>query len=434
MTEAFLQYVWRHQLLTGRELTTADGRALRIVRPGELNRDAGPDFFNARVAIDGVEWVGNIEVHVRTSDWNSHHHSQDKAYNNLVLHVVYEHDTEIALENGKCPVTLELKPYIAPSLLERYDSLMQADNEIACADRVGEVPQFVVDGWLERLTVERIEAKSGVVRRLLDESRGSWEQTCYWLLARYFGGRVNALAFELLAKATDQRLLARWKDNPQRLEALLMGQAGLLEGYFEDDYPRQLQADYEAIRTAAGLKPIDGYLWKFCRIRPNNFPTIRISEFARLVADSSNIFSRLLDMTDAAQIAALFNQQAAEYWNSHYRFDQPSPAHPKAVGRSQAELLVINAWVPLLFVYGTVHGHQQYKDLAVDLLQQLQAEKNNVVRQWRAAGIEADNAARSQALLQLKNNYCLSRRCLDCQIGYNIIKNRGVSKYAPLTM
>lgn len=423
MTEAFLQYVWQHQMLTGREFISTDGRALRIVRPGELNRDAGPDFFNARVAIDGIEWAGNIEIHIRTSDWNAHHHSQDKAYNNVVLHVVYEHDTEITLENGKRPVTLELKQWLDPALVERYDHLMQA-SDIACSDRVGEVPQFIVDGWLDRLVVERIEAKATVVRRLLEESHGGWEQTCYWLLARYFGGRVNALAFELLAKATDQRLLARWKDNPQRLEALLMGQAGLLEGYFEDEYPRQLQADYEAIRAGAGLQPIDGYLWKFYRIRPSNFPTIRISQFAHLVASSTSLFSTLLGMTDAAQIAVLFNQPAAEYWDTHYRFDQPSPSHPKALGRMQAEMLVINAWVPLLFVYGTVHGQQQYKDRALDLLHQLPAEDNHIIRQWNAAGIKADSAMRSQALLQLHNIYCFRHRCLDCTIGYNLIKRK----------
>jgi hypothetical protein len=185
-----------------------------------------------------------------------------------------------------------------------------------------------------------------------------------------------------------------------------------------------LQADYEAIRTGAGLRPIDAYLWKFYRIRPSSFPTIRISQFANLVATSSNLFSTLLDMTDAAQIAALFNQPAAEYWCSHYRFDQPSPSHPKAVGRAQAEMLVINAWVPLLFVYGTVHGQQQYKDQAIDLLQQLKAENNNIIRRWKNVGIAADTAARSQALLQLHNSYCLNHRCLDCTIGYNLIKRR----------
>jgi len=425
MNESFLQYVWQHRLLQSGDLHTTDGRTLKILRPGQLNRDAGPDFFNSRIVIDGVEWAGNVEVHVRTSDWNTHRHSQDQAYNNIILHVVYEHDTEITMQNGKCPVTLELKSYLSPVLLERYDSLVNAgDNDIACLGSVSEVPSFIIDSFLDRLYIERIEAKANVVHRLLDESRGNWEQTCYWLIARYFGGRVNALAFELLAKATDQRLLARWKDNPQRLEAVLMGQAGLLDGYFEDEYPRLLQADYEAIGTGAGLKPIGGYLWKFYRVRPGSFPTIRISQFAHLVAESSNLFSTLLGMKEAREIVSLFNQQASAYWSTHYRFDQlSSSTHTKGVGRSQAELLVINAWVPLLFVYGVTHGQQEYKDQAVDLLLQLPPESNNIIRRWKSAGLPIDNAARSQALLQLTNNYCLNRRCLDCTIGYNIIKH-----------
>ncbi len=425
MNESFLQYVWQHRLLQSSDLRTTDGRLLKILRPGQLNRDSGPDFFNSRIVIDGVEWAGNVEIHVRTSDWNAHHHSQDKAYNNIVLHVVYEHDTEIEMQNGKSPLTLELKSYLSPALLERYDSLVNSiGNDIACAGSVSDVPPFIVDSFLSRLYIERIEAKADVVHRLLEESRGNWEQTCYWLIARYFGGRVNALAFELLAKATDQRLLARWKDNPQRLEALLMGQAGLLDGYFEDEYPRLLQADYEAISTGAGLKPIGGYLWKFYLVRPGSFPTIRISQFAHMVAESSNLFSTLLGMTDARQIVSLFNQQASDYWSNHYRFDKLSNSNrPKGVGRSQAELLVINAWVPLLFVYGATHGQQEYKDQAIDLLQQLPPESNNVIRRWKSAGLTIDNAARSQALLQLTNNYCLNHRCLDCTIGYNIIKH-----------
>lgn len=421
-----MQYVWQHQLLEHRDgLLSTDGRPLRISRAGDLNTDAGPDFFNVRIVIDDVEWVGNVEVHVRASDWTAHRHQHDKAYNNVVLHVVYENDAEITLENGKSPVTLELKPYIAASLLERYDELMQHPDGIPCEDRLHEVPRFMVEGFMDRLVVERIEQKANVVNRLLAESRGNWEQTCYWLLARYIGGRVNALPFELLAKATDMRLLARWKDNPRRIEAILMGQAGLLEGSFNDDFPKQLQSDYEAIRSGAGLIPIEGHLWKFYCLRPGSFPTIRISQFAHLLSESSNLFSTLLEKTAAADIVALFNQHADEYWTSHYRFDKlSSNVQQKAIGRSQAEMLVINAWVPLLFVYGSSHGQQQFKEQALDLLAQLPSENNSVIRCWRKAGLSPDNAARSQALLQLSNNYCSNRRCLNCAIGFNVIKRK----------
>lgn len=424
MTEAFLHYIWQHQMVSS-NLFTTNGQPVVVHRVGDLNRDAGPDFFNSHLSIDGVEWAGNIEVHLRSSDWNAHRHSQDPAYNNVILHVVYEHDCDIRLQNGTVPPTLELRRFIHPALVANYDSLMEpsSDDSIPCAQRLPQVPGFIVDFFLDRLTAERIEAKSQVVRRLLEESRGSWEQTCYWLIAHYFGGKVNALPFELLAKATDQRLLARWKDNPQRVEALLMGQAGLLEGYFEDDYPRLLQADYEALQAGASLKPVSGYLWRFFRLRPSAFPTIRISQFAHLVASSSNLFSTLLETPEADRLEKLFDCQAADYWNNHYRFDQSSSRSTvKRLGRMQAQLLIINAWVPLLFVYGEVRGQQQYKDQAIGILEQLPPEDNTILRRCQAAGLNASNAARSQALLQLHNNYCLNRRCLSCRIGHSIIK------------
>ena len=425
MTEAFLHYIWQHQML-GKGLTTTDGQPVVVHKAGELNRDAGPDFFNARVSVGDVEWAGNIELHLRTSDWKSHRHSQDKSYNGIILHVVYEHDCEICLESGRVPVTLELKPFINPAIVTVADSLTlspKAADSIPCAQRLPDVPPFVVNAFLDRLTVERIEAKSEVVRRLLDESRGSWEQTCYWLMAHYFGGRVNALAFELLAKATDQRLLARWKDNPCRIEALLMGQAGFLDDYFEDDYPRQLQTDYEALRAGASLTPLDKSLWRFFCVRPSAFPTIRISQFANLLASSSNLFSTLLSLTDVRRIESLFSCRASDYWNNHYRFDQTTDKSVvKRMGRMQTDLLIINAWIPLLFVYGQVRGQQQYKDQALQLLQQLPPENNSIIRHFQAAGQNPSNAAQSQAFIQLKTNYCNSRRCFECHIGHHIIK------------
>ena len=424
MTEAFLHYIWQHQML-GTGLTTTDGQPVVVLRPGELNRDAGPDFFNARVSVGGVEWAGNIEIHLRSSDWNQHHHSSDKAYNSIILHVVYEYDRPILMENGTEPSTLELKPFIHPSLVANYDALMapSAPQTVPCVRRLPSVPPFIVNSFLDRLAVERIEAKSEVVRRLLNESRGNWEQTCYWLMAHYFGGKVNALPFELVAKATDPRFLARWKDNPRRIEALLMGQAGLLEGYFEDDYPRQLQADYEALRAGASLIPIDSYLWRFFRIRPSAFPTIRLSQFANLLATSDNLFSRLLEITDVKEMEQLFNCSAADYWDNHYHFDQPTERKSvKRVGRMQADSLIINAWIPLLFVYGEVRGQQQYKEQALNLLQQLPAEDNAIVRRFAPAALVPENAAQSQALIQLYNHYCSSRRCLDCRLGHAIIK------------
>ena len=425
MTEAFLHYLWQHQML-GTGLTTTNGQPVVVHSPGECNHDAGPDFFNARITLGPVEWAGNVELHLKSSDWKQHRHSSDKAYNSIILHVVYEHDSPVVMENGKEPVTLELKPFIHSSLVANYDALMTPSDAhlVPCERRLATVSPFVVHSFLDRLTVERIEAKSEVVRRLLDESRGDWGKTCYWLMAHYFGGKVNALPFELVAKATDLRFLARWKDNPRRIEALLMGQAGFLEGYFEDEYPRQLQADYEALRSGASLTPIDSYLWRFFRIRPSAFPTIRLSQFANLLATSSNLFSTLLEMTDVKVMERLFNCQAADYWDTHYKFDQPAAKRSvKRVGRMLTDSLIINAWIPLLFVYGEVRGQQQYKEQALDLLQQLPAEDNNIVRRFAPAALVPENAAQSQALIQLYNNYCSSRRCLNCHIGHAIIRS-----------
>ena len=315
MTEAFLQYVWQHKLLEG-ELLTLEGQRVEIERVGEWNRDAGPDFINAQLRVGETLWAGNVEIHIKASDWKAHGHSKDKNYNNVVLHVVYEADCEIALENGVKVTTLEIKDKIPQAVWNQYEALMNASAEekVPCAPFLEGVPSFIVRGCLDRLAVERVEKKAEEVRRLLEESRGSWETCCYWLLARYFGGKTNGFVFELLAKATDQRLLARWKDQPLRIEALLMGQAGLLDGYFEDEYPRLLQADYEGIKGGARLKPIDGYLWKFFRLRPSSFPTIRISQFAQLVSKSNNLFSHLLGMTEVEDLMGLFDVEASEYW------------------------------------------------------------------------------------------------------------------------
>ncbi|MBP5341468.1 MAG: DUF2851 family protein [Bacteroidales bacterium] len=432
MTEAFLHYIWQHQML-GKGLAATDGQPVVVHRAGEPNHDAGPDFLNARIRIGEVEWAGNVEVHIHNSDWSAHRHHQDPAYNNVILHVVYEEAAHsgrkstgnpVVLQNGRIPPTLELKPFLHPSLVANYEALAapSPDNGIPCAARVGEVPEFILHSFLERLSIERIESKAATVRRLLEESHGDWTQTCYWLLARYFGGKVNALPFELLAKATDLNVLSRWNDEPLRLEALLMGQAGFLDGLFNEEYPRRLQADYLPLRAALGIEAVSGSLWKFHRMRPSSFPTVRISQFARFLSKTPHLFSQLLSVTDVKELERMFDCAASPYWDNHYRFDQPAnDDKPKRLGKMQADLLIINAWIPLLFVYGVEHNRQQYKDQAIGLLAQLPAEKNVVIRRWNAAGVTPRNAAESQALLQLSGNYCNRRQCLECRIGFHLL-------------
>lgn len=423
MTEAFLQYLWQHKLLQG-ELTTTDGQLVAIERPGTLNTDAGPDFSDARLKVGDTYWAGNVEIHIKASDWQQHKHEADKNYSGVVLHVVYIADVNIVTDNGNKLQTLEIKDNIPREIWDRYEELTQHSaqlGDVPCAPFLEAIPSFLLNNSLDRLTIERIQRKANDVHRLLEESHGSWETCCYWMLARYFGGKTNGFAFELLAKATDQRLLARWKDQPQRVEALLMGQAGFLEGYFEDDYPRQLQTDYEALRRGAHLSPIDSYLWKFFRLRPNSFPTIRISQFAQLIAKSSNLFSHLLEQTDAKKLSELFDVESAPYWRNHFQFDKETATSTKHVGKAFVETLIINAWVPLLMEYGIQHGQQRYKDQAIEILRQIAPEANKITRQWQACGIKAEDAAQSQALIQLSNEYCAAKRCLECQIGYQIL-------------
>ncbi len=425
MTEAFLQYVWQHRLLEG-QLVTTDGQSVVVERAGELNRDAGPDFFDARLVVDGLRWAGNVEVHIKSSDWNAHGHSRDKAYNNVVLHVVYTHDTDIVLENGKKVATLAIAGAIPDYVWDNYDSLMNpADNQaIPCADRLPEIPDFLFQMSQDRLMVERIERKSGDVQRILKESKGSWEQACYWLTAHYFGAKTNAFPLELLAKTTPMGIVAKIKDKPFRIEALYFGQAGLLDKDFADDYPKSMQQEYNYLRAAYGLTPIGGHLWRFFRLRPASFPTLRISQFSNLIYKSSNLFSKLLEAQDVKSLRALLDVDTSDYWRTHYTFDKEAPASHKSLGKSLVDTIIINAWIPLLFEYGVLHGEERCKEQAFALLQQLPPEKNHITRLWTEAGIVPKNAAESQAVIQRYNEYCCQKKCLDCQLAFRLIKTK----------
>lgn len=391
-----------------------------------MNRDAGPDFLDSRLVIGGLHWAGNVEVHTRASDWNQHGHSDDKAYNNVILHVVYIYDADIILENGKKVQTLDISQSLPQYVWDNYDSLMNPadDTQIPCASRLKDIPDFLYHLSQDRLLVERIERKSGDVERILKESKGSWEQACYWLTAHYFGGKTNAFAFELLAKVTPMRIVAKIKDNPFRVEALYMGQAGLLDGDFNDEYPQKLQREYKYLSAAYQLTPMEGHLWKFFRVRPSSFPTLRISQFSDLMSKSSNLFSKMLDAEDAGTVSKLFVVQASEYWQSHYNFDKVTERSSKSLGKSLINTIIINAWIPLLYEYGVAHGAEMYKERAFNLLQQLPPEDNRITRLWESAGIKIGNAAESQSVIQRYTEYCSRKKCLDCQLAFRIMKTK----------
>ena len=422
MTEAFLQYLWQHKLLDG-NLTTTDGLPLVVESPGEKNLDAGPDFFNARLRIGDVQWAGNVEVHVRASEWNQHGHSADMAYNNVILHVVYIHDCDVTLSGGKKVATVAVADAVPDQVWQNYVRLQEPpDGTIACADRLSEIPDFLIGVNKERMLVERMERKSGQVKSLLKETKGNWEETCYRLTAHYFGSKINDVPFDLLTKVTPLSVAAKFRDNAFRVEALYMGQAGFLDTDFEDDYPRALQREYDYLQMAYKLKPLEKYLWKFFRLRPSSFPTIRISQFAGLISKTRNLFSKLLEADGVEALRSLYEVSASDYWNTHYTFDTPAQECPKSLGKGFVDVLIVNAWAPLLFQYGVEHGEDAFKQKAFDLLRKLPPENNRIVRLWRAAGVEAKHAADTQALLQSYNVYCRPKRCLDCQLAFRILK------------
>ena len=407
-------------------LKTTDNQPLEILYVGDVNTDAGPDFLNSKVRIGNTEWVGTVEVHQRASDWNLHRHSSDKRYNNVVLHVVYENDAPVFLQNGRQPATLELKNFIRPGVWDNYQSLLRPalSHSVPCAAMLPEIPGFVLHSFFERLAVERLQQKSETLGGLLAESGNSWETTCYWALARHFGGKVNAVPFELLAKSIDMRIFAKIKQSAFRVEALLFGQAGLLDDVFSDDYPNALKKEYEYQRKVYNLNPIDGYLWKFFRVRPSGFPTLRISQFAAFVFNSNGLFSKMLETSDVETLLSFFYVSASEYWQTHYHFDKTVKRRSKSLGTDFAVSLLINAWIPLLMLYGTYNQTQQYKDLALALLEKLPCESNAIIKQWQAADISPENALHSQALIQLFNEYCKRKRCLSCQIGYKVLTRK----------
>ena len=423
MDEAFLNYVWKYRLLKS-TLFTTDGLELIVHSPGEVNTDSGPDFFNSDIQIGNIRWVGNVEIHTKASDWYLHKHHLDKAYNNVVLHVVYENDKDVLLENGNKLHVLEVKSFIRDGVLERGLNLLHSSQSgiISCIKSLENIQSFYFSTYFEKLVVERLERKSGVVDSVLSQCAGSWESCCYIMFAKYFGGKTNSLPFEMLAKSIPIQLYSKLQTSEFQIEALLFGQSGLLEIEYSDNYPCELKKEYDYLKKVYNLTPIDGSMWKFFRIRPNGFPTLRISQFAMLLKESRNLFSKLLEAKTPDELMAYFDVSTSDYWTTHYHFDKESVKSEKRIGRSFANMLIINAWIPLLFHYGAKHGMQSCKDLALQLLEKADVESNATIKTWCSAGLKPKTAFESQALLELHEEYCKTKRCLECNIGYKVLK------------
>lgn len=424
MTEEFLFYLWKYRLYDGKDLFTTTGEPLEVIRPGEHNTDSGPDFFNARIKIGETQWAGNIEIHMRSGDWQRHGHQHDKAYDSIILHVVYRDDEKLYDRHGQPVPTLELRDRVPRLVYDRYLRFKASNDWIPCRKQVSTVDKFILHSWLDRVLTERLERKSKAIEEGLLLDNNNWEEVFYRHIARSFGFKVNSDPFGMLAGSLPNKVLARHKGNIVQTEALLFGQAGLLEQHFSDKYPEKLQNEYRFLQRKFSLKPIGGHLWKFLRLRPGNFPTIRIAQFAGLVNRSSHLFSKAMEAEDVGQVRKLLDVRVSNYWHTHFSFDKPAPRKINRLGEDGIDTIIINTIVPFLFVYGKQRREEKYIERAFDLLSKTAPEKNGIIEKWKEAGVDSRNAYDSQALLQLKNEYCDKKRCLECGIGNDLMRKR----------
>jgi hypothetical protein len=422
--EDFLHYVWKFRLFERTELQTTDGEELEIFSAGVHNSDSGPDFQNARIRIGDTVWAGNVEVHLSSSDWQKHGHTTDDAYNNVILHVVYRDDKPLILSTGRHVPTLVLENRIPGDLHSRYHNLIFGNQSIIpCEASIASVDSLTLHNWLTRVLIERLEKRSTAVITALNLNRGDWEETFYQFLAANFGFKTNALPFELLAKSLPQNILAKHKNNPMQIEALLFGQAGFLNDTVTDEYPRKLKKEYEFLQKKYKLTPIENHLWKFMRMRPPNFPTVRLAQFAALVVNSNHLFSKVLEIKDVKGLRNLFTDiKVNPYWENHYRFDAGSTPSAKNLGQASIDVLLLNTLVLFLFSYGKHNQIQHFINRSLQLLEYLPNENNNIVADFNNLGVKIKTAFESQALLELKNNYCNYKKCLQCGVGNKILK------------
>ncbi len=422
MNERLLQFIWQHLYFNQEQLVATNGQDIQILSQGLLNRNQGPDFLHAKILLNQITWVGNIELHIKTSDWEKHGHSHDEHYNNIILHVVWEQD----VKDEKSVPVLELKNRISNSLLNRYNELMQQNQFIPCENQIAGISNLVWMSWKERMVAERLFEKNEKINQLLQQTNFHWEEVFWQLLARNFGIPINTDAFEAVAKSLPITILAKHKNQIHQLEAMLLGQAGLLNQEFREDYPVLLHKEYQFLKKKHQLQPIS-MLMNFLRMRPSNFPTIRFAQLAMLIHESSHLFSKILEAKDLETIKKLLSVTANDYWHYHYTFNEPSAYKIKKLGSMMVESILINTIIPVLFSYAMHHNKQNLKQKAIQWLQQLPKENNSVTKKWEACSVTHDNAFDSQALLYLKKNYCAAKLCLNCAIGNSIFKKQVTS-------
>lgn len=418
MTEKLLQYIWQFQHFSRTALLTTGGEKIDVLFPGTLNKNQGPDFSDARIRIGTTIFAGTVELHCNTSEWDKHGHQTDKNYGNVILHVVFKNDVA---KPSPVPL-LELQPYVSQLMLQRYGYLMNATTFIPCANSIQAVKEITWLSWKERLLAERLTKKAERVLQLLQQSNNHWEEVFWWQLARTFGAKVNGDAFEAIARSLPVTILAKQKHSIHQLEALLLGQANLLHEEMEEDYPKLLQREYHFLKTKYRLQPLSLPVY-FLRMRPGNFPTIRLAQLAMLIFQSTHLFSKIEEEENLQEVKACLNVTANDYWHYHYHFRQATSFREKKLGAAMIDLIIINSIAPVLFAYGLYHKDEKCKTKALRWLEETAAEKNTILNGFTAFGLKNKSAYDSQALIELKNEYCNKKRCLECSVGISLLKS-----------
>jgi hypothetical protein len=424
MNEDFLHYVWKYQLFSVHDLKTTTKEDLTILKIGSHNFNSGPDFFNSQIKIDNQLWVGNVEIHLKSSDWYVHHHEIDENYDAVILHVVWEDDATIFMKDNKPLPVLVLKDFVFKSALNNYRNLFSAKQRwIPCEKEINSVDYFTLDNWRERLFFERLERKSDDMNELLVANQNDFEAVLFQLLAKNFGLKVNGEAFLNLAKSFDFSVLRKVRSDEQQLSALLFGQAGFLETVIEDEYHQQLKKEYKYLKHKHNLQPIVNMQFSFFRMRPPNFPTIRISQLVALYHLHQNLFSKIIQVETLKGFYELFEVTVNPFWKTHFTFDKVSKSSPKKLTKSFVDLLLINTIIPLKFLYQKNRGEVNENDF-LDILQKIKSEKNSIISKFDEIGIKSKNAYETQSLLELKNNYCAKKQCLQCVIGIKLLSSK----------
>jgi hypothetical protein len=424
MHESFLYYIWQFQYFNKSDLRSTDGESIEVIHPGFRNTHSGPDFLNCKLRIGDIEWVGNVEMHVHSSEWIQHRHSGDDAYKNVILHVVWTENRKIQYDDGSFLPTVELKHRVSEALILQFNRLVNNPETIPCTSFFVKVNSITKLDMLDKALMNRLEAKATEATTVLRRNNNDWEETCYQILCRNFGFKVNTDPFYQLSRSLPFRVLMKHSDKLLHVEALLFGQAGFLVQNSSDDYHRLLKREYAILSRKFNLEggSLNQAQWRFLRLRPANFPTTRIAQLASLLFHQKNLFSAILEAPSHKYLADMFSVKQSEYWQRHYNFSSPAKKGLPSIGRDSVDNIIINSVVPVMVAYGKEKGLQQYIDKAVEILEQTPSEKNSIIELWKRLGVKCQSAFYSQGLIELHNNYCLKHRCMDCSIGFSILR------------